>query len=89
MDDVLIEHAEPIAAPDGSFYVPRVRGRQVEDGLWNGWIEFVADGGRRAIATARETTQPNRVDLLYWAEGLGRVYLEGALVRALDGAAAR
>jgi hypothetical protein len=36
------------------------------------------------VRTARETTQPNRTDLLYWASGLTAVYLEGALTRALS-----
>jgi hypothetical protein len=34
------------------------------------------------MRTGRETTQPNRPDLLYWATGLTAVYLEGALDRA-------
>ena len=34
------------------------------------------------LRSARETTQPNRADALYWATGLTAVYLEGALDRA-------
>jgi len=36
------------------------------------------------IRSGRETTQPSRADAMYWATGLTRVYLEGALARALD-----
>jgi hypothetical protein len=35
------------------------------------------------MRTPRETEQPNREDLAYWATGLTQVYLEGALTRAL------
>jgi hypothetical protein len=35
------------------------------------------------VPSARETTQPNRVDTEYWATGLTPIYLEGALRRAL------
>jgi hypothetical protein len=40
-------------------------------------------GPPRAVRPARETTQPNRRALEYWATGIEPVYLEGALVRAL------
>jgi hypothetical protein len=53
------------------------------DGLWEGWIEFLATTG--AARTERETSQPNRADLMYWAQGLTHTYLEGALTRALAG----
>jgi hypothetical protein len=53
------------------------------DGIWHGWLEFVPLEGAAAIRSGRETTQPNRKDLMYWATGLTPVYLEGALQRAL------
>jgi len=37
-----------------------------------------------AVRTPRETEQPNRDALVYWAEGLTAAYLEGALRRALE-----
>ncbi len=53
-------------------------------GQWEGWLEFTPVGGEiQGIATDRETTQPNRTDLDYWATGLSNVYLEGALQRAI------
>jgi hypothetical protein len=74
---------EPISDPGGALYFARAAGRQRDDGLWEGWLEFVpVDGSGLALLSARETTQPNRADLEYWAQGLTRVYLQGALVRA-------
>lgn len=53
--------------------------------MWEGWIEFVPlDLDRKPIRSTRETTQPSREDLLYWATGLTPVYLRGALTRALE-----
>jgi hypothetical protein len=50
---------------------------------WEGWIEFEPDNGGAALRTPRESVQPNRQDLQYWATGLSTAYLEGALERAL------
>jgi hypothetical protein len=63
-------------------YAVRVRGRAREDGRWEGWLEFEPGRGGRALRTPRETTQPNRDALRYWATGLEPIYLEGALARA-------
>lgn len=84
MAEVLVEFDTTLLAADGREFRPRACGRVADDGLWEGWLEFVAveSGGDRA-RTARETEQPNRDDLRYWAEGLTQVYLEGALARAL------
>lgn len=86
MSEVLVEFDEPIRGPFGALYFARATGRQRDDGLWEGWIDFtpVADGAP-ALHSGRETTQPNRVDLEYWAQGLSKVYLEGALARAEAG----
>ncbi len=35
------------------------------------------------MRTSRESVQPNRDDLTYWAKGLSQTYLEGALARAV------
>ena len=58
-------------------------GSEMPDGMWHGWLEFVPLDGAAAIRSGRETTQPNRTDLMYWSTGLTLVYLEGALQRAL------
>jgi hypothetical protein len=80
MAEVLVKFSEPIRGSDQRLYRAQVCGGIAEDGLWEGWIEFT-DGGE-AIRSGRETEQPNRADLLYWAEGLSYTYLEGALDRA-------
>jgi hypothetical protein len=41
------------------------------------------DEMRDTLCSDRETTQPNRSNVEYWAQGLTRVYLEGALQRAI------
>jgi hypothetical protein len=83
MAEVLLKFAIPILDDDGHAYTPQICGRQAEDGLWDGWIEFVPADGRSALRTGRETRQPNRADLEYWAAGVTAAYLEGALERAL------
>ena len=83
MPEVLVEFDEPISDTDGGMYYAQAAGRQREDGLWEGWLEFIGmSESARSICSDRETTQPNRADLEYWAQGLSRVYLQGALARA-------
>ncbi len=84
MSEVLVKFDEPIMNPRGDLYFAEAVGRQrEEDGLWEGWIEFEAlDHSGGSISSLRETTQPNRRDLEYWAQGLSLVYLQGALARA-------
>jgi hypothetical protein len=72
-----------IRGNDGSVYRARACGRQREDGLWEGWIEFDDPRTDASLRSARETTQSNFSDLTYWASGLTTVYLEGALNRTL------
>ena len=85
MAEVLVQFQTVMTAPDGRRFVPSACGR--EDGhVWVGWLEFApADGGGDALRTGRETVQPNRDHLMYWAQGLTQVFLEGALSRALGG----
>lgn len=84
MPVVLVEFDETISDAAGARYFAQAAGRQREDGLWEGWLEFMpAKETGRPVSSERETTQPNRADLEYWAQGLTRVYLQGALVRAL------
>jgi hypothetical protein len=81
MAEVLVKYTEPVRAADGTSYWAQACGDIAENNLWEGWIEFVSEG--RALRTGRETEQPNRDDLIYWAEGLTYPYLQGALDRAL------
>jgi hypothetical protein len=50
---------------------------------WIGWLVFSADDGHE-ITTDRETTQPDRRAVDYWASGLEPIYLDGALSRARE-----
>ncbi len=83
MAEVLVEFSDPVADSDGITYTGRACGSEVDNGQWQGWIEFIPHDGGEAVRTGRETTQPNRTDTVYWATGLTHVYLEGALDRAL------
>ncbi len=82
MSEVLVRFTGRIPDNDGKAYLPQACTGPAE-GLWEGWIEFVAEDGS-AVRTPRETIQPNRDDVDYWAKGLTATYLEGALTRALD-----
>jgi hypothetical protein len=84
MAETLLEYQKLVSAPNGAKYQARARASRVRGGLWHGWMEFVPIAGGLSVRTARETTQPNRIDTVYWATGLSAVYLEGALRRALS-----
>jgi len=84
MAEILVKFDEPLAAVGGKTYFGQAVGREVEGGLWQGWLEFQTIGDESdPLASGMETTQPNRTNLEYWAQGLTRVYLEGALTRAI------
>jgi len=90
--ETLMELDTPVTGPDSRVYQARACGREREDGNWEGWLEFAAihDGPHGTVwRTERETTQPNRADLVYWSTGLSAVFLEGALVRAMTPRPAR
>jgi hypothetical protein len=52
--------------------------------MWDGWVEFIPRDGGDALRSPRETTQPDRAALEYWAGGLSPTYLEGSLIRAIE-----
>jgi hypothetical protein len=83
MAEVLVEFSEPVLDKDGITYTARACGAETANGHWQGWVEFVPMNGGDVVRSGRETTQPNRIDTVYWATGLTPVYLEGALERAL------
>jgi hypothetical protein len=83
MAEVLVQFAEPVSDDEGRVYIARACGAEMTDQKWQGWIEFLPADGGAPLRSPRETTQPNRQDTEYWATGLGDVYLEGALRRAL------
>ena len=84
MAEVFVTYNDPIAAADGTIFRARACGREMDDGRWEGWIEFESIDGTEILRSGRETTQPNRGDTEYWATGLTPVYLEGALTRARE-----
>lgn len=83
MPEVFVQFAEPLMVDRTGIYRAQACGAAMDDGLWEGWIEFIPLSGGAPMRTGRETTQPNRTDTLYWATGLSPAYLEGALERAL------
>jgi hypothetical protein len=83
MAEVFRVFEEPVSDASGSYHA-RVVGRRAEDGMWEGWIEFVAIEGTSdgPFISAIESRQREREHLAYWAGGLSLVYMEGALERA-------
>jgi hypothetical protein len=86
MSELLAEFAQLVLSNDRRVYRARACGAPMKTGLWEGWIEFIPIAADEApLQSPRETTQPNRVDAVYWASGLTPTYLEGALDRARRG----
>jgi hypothetical protein len=83
MAEVFTEFSSVLVDENGVRYHAHACGAEMPDGKWQGWVEFVPEGGEPPIRSERETTQPNRQDTIYWSTGLSPVYLEGALQRAL------
>ncbi len=75
--------AAPIRAADGSAYTAHVHGQPGADGDWVGWVSSLPASGPGGRRTERETTQPSREALAYWAAGLEPVYFEGAFPRSV------
>ena len=81
MAEVLVAFEEPVR--DGAEYTAHAVGRLADDGMWEGWIEFIpTDGTNEVLVTGVESRQPEKEHLVYWATGLSPVFLEGALERA-------
>jgi hypothetical protein len=83
MAHVVSIYQTSLQLPDGRIYTAQACGRQRDDGMWEGWFEFVPNDGSAVLRSERETTQPTLADLEYWATGITPVYLEGALERTL------
>jgi hypothetical protein len=83
MAETLVKFDEPITDARGAKYFAQAMGLGRDDGMWVGWLEFLpVDENSESLRSGRETTQPSRDTLVYWADGLSRVYLGGALERA-------
>jgi hypothetical protein len=83
MAQVLAQFTDVLTDDNRISYRAHACGAEMADGRWQGWLEFIPLSGATPIRSGRETTQPNRTDVVYWASGLGLVYLQGALRRAL------
>jgi hypothetical protein len=84
MADLIQEYSTRVTGQDGTTYVVRTYAKERSDGTWEGWLEFhPVDGTKPVLRTERETSQPSRIAIEYWASGLEPVYFEGALARAL------
>lgn len=82
MAEEFLEFDNTVEDEHGLSHIAVVVGEEREDGRWIGRIRFVPTDASEPFETDRETTQPNRDDLAYWATGLTYSYLEGALARA-------
>jgi len=82
MSRLVHEFPNPLVGPDGKIYTIRARGEETRGGHWEGWIEYLPQGGGPAHQTGRETAQSNYEQLAYWASGLTPTYLEMAMERA-------
>jgi len=83
MAQVLAQYTDVLTDEDRISYRAHACGAPMPDGKWQGWLEFLPLDGSTPIRSGRETTQPNKTDVEYWARGLTPVYLQGALQRAL------
>ncbi len=83
MAKLLQEYSSIVISPDGTEYNVRSYGDQRTDGTWIGWLEFhPTDVDKSVLRTEQETSQPNQMDVEYWATGLEPIYFEGAFERA-------
>jgi hypothetical protein len=76
-------HSEQVRDTHGHLYDVLIYGEPKAGGTWEGWLEFVPlSASLRTRRTERETTQPDRAALEYWATGLEPLYFAGAFERA-------
>ena len=83
MAEVIIEFDSEFTAPNGVVYRARACAAPRADQMWEGWLEFVPISTGVPVRTGRETSQPNRDAIMYWATGLTTTYIEGALERTV------
>ena len=82
--ETIREYTVHFQTDNGTAYAILARGDLRGDGMWEGWLEFHPLDGGLPRRTGRETTQPNRDALVYWASGLEPIYFEGAFERARE-----
>jgi len=80
--ELIRRHEDQVKDKSGHVYDVLIYGENIGT-TWEGWIDFVPLGaGLPSRRTSRETTQPDRAALEYWATGLEPLYLAGAFERA-------
>ena len=85
MSEVIQHYAAQARDEEGTTYEVFACGEETAGGTWEGWLEFrPADASKPLLRTVRETTQPDRQALAYWASGLEPLYFEGAFARARE-----
>ena len=83
MAELILEHPTAVRTPDGERFIARIYAIERADRTWEAWLEFTPLARTKPVlVTERETSQPNRGAVVYWADGLEAVYLEGAFTRA-------
>ena len=83
MSERIEQYSSILEDQNGVRYAIEAFGDTIQDGIWEGWLEFYPlEIERPVLRTERETTQPNRRALEYWATGLEPLYFEGAFERA-------
>jgi hypothetical protein len=86
--DLIYDYADPFIG-GGVAYRVRAMGAERHDGTWVGWLEFADPATGRVRRTDRETTQPNRAAVVYWASGVQPTYMRGAFDRCREAQLAR
>jgi hypothetical protein len=81
MFEIIHSISDSYRSSDGRPFQVQVRGAQ-SGHVWYGWLAFLPLDDGPVLETDRETTQPNRDALGYWASGLEPLYLDGAFERA-------
>ena len=83
MSELIQRYVTEVVDDGGTTYSIFAYGEGLPGGTWEGWLEFhPADAARPILRTGRETTQPDRRALEYWASGLEPLYFDGAFDRA-------
>ncbi len=83
MAEMIQQYTPQFRDESGAVYLVMAYGEATAGGAWEGWLEFhPVDKKKPVLRTERETTQPNRAALEYWASGLEPLYFEGAFARA-------
>jgi hypothetical protein len=83
MSELIQQYVPKLRDNHGVRYTVAAWGAETIEGTWEGWLEFYPDDDiSTVLRTARETTQPNRTAVEYWASGLEPLYFEGAFERA-------